>query len=125
MSRRAYLYFFLTFILGIVVGSVGTVFYGWYSGRMRPASEGRERRVVHFLQRELNLTDAQAQQVEHIMQESDEKFRDLHRTVDPQFDAIRDESRDRVRKVLNPDQLAKFNNLVRRFDERRRGPRRR
>lgn len=117
MSRRAYLYFIMTFLLGIVVGSAGTVFYGWYSGLWR--HHPSEKQVVHFLRRELNLTDAQTKQVEQIMRETDEKFKELHGQVDPQFDAIRDESRDRVRKILNPEQLAQFNDLVRRFDERR------
>lgn len=117
MSRRAYLYFVLTFVLGIVVGSTGTVFYGWYSGMLRhhPSQE----HVLRFLRRELNLTDAQTQEVEQIMRETDEKFKQLHQQVDPQFDAIRDESHDRVRKILNPEQLAKFNDIARRLDERR------
>lgn len=119
MSRRAYLYFVLTFVLGMVVGSTGTVFFGWYSGRWHHRRFDRHR-VVQYLQRELKLSDTQTQQVEQIMQETHEKFRNLQQQVDPQFDAIRMESRDRVRKILNPDQLAKFNQLVKRFDERRR-----
>lgn len=118
MSRRAYLYFVLTFFLGIVVGCAATVFYGWYSGHWHHGFD--QKRVVRFLQRELKLTDTQTQQVEEIMKETAEKYSQLQKQVDPQFEAIREESRDRVRKVLNPDQLAKFNELVRRFDERRR-----
>lgn len=119
MSRRAYLYFILIFVLGIVVGSAGTVFYGWYSGRWRHRHFDHHR-VVQFLQRELSLSDAQTTQVEQIMRETDAKFRELQRQSEPEFDAIRNESRDRVRKILNPAQLAKFNDLVKRFDERRR-----
>lgn len=117
MSRRAYLYFILTFLLGIVVGSAGTVFYGWYFGRPHRGFDPQH--VVRFLQRELKLTDTQRQQVEQIMQDTDAKYKDLQKEVDPQFDTIRKESRDRVRKILNPDQLAKFDEIVRRFDERR------
>ena len=123
MTRRAYLYFILTFLLGVVVGAGGTFMMGWYYG---PPHHGfNPKRVVHFLQRELKLSDDQTRQVEEIMKDTDQKYRDLHQQVDPQFDAVREESRDRVRKILNPDQLAKFNELVRRFDERRKreGPR--
>ena len=117
MSRRAYLYFILTFVLGIVVGSAGTLFFGWHFGR--PHGGFEPKRVVRFLQRELKLTDAQRQQVEQIMQDTDAKNKELQKQVDPQFETIREESRDRVRKILNPDQLAKFDDIVRRFDERR------
>ncbi len=117
MSRRAYLYFILTFVLGIVVGSAGTVFLGWHFGR--PHGGFDPKHVVRFLQRELKLTDTQRQQVEQIMQETDAKYKDLHKQVDPQFDAVKEESRGRVRKILNPDQLTKFDEIVRRLEERR------
>jgi Spy/CpxP family protein refolding chaperone len=117
MSRRAYLYFALTFVLGIVVGCAGTIFSGWYFGH--PHREFDPKRVERFLKRELKLSDAQTQQLEQIMKDTDEKYKQLHIQVDPLFDAVREESRDRVRKILNPDQLAKFNELARRFDERR------
>jgi Tfp pilus assembly protein PilN len=122
VSRRAYFYFILVFVLGVVVGSAGTVFYGWYSGRWHHRFD--EKRVVHFLKRELKLSDAQTQQVEQIMQQTDGKFRDLQQQVEPQFEAIRNESRDRIRKILNPQQLAKFNQLVQRFEARHKEHRR-
>jgi Tfp pilus assembly protein PilN len=117
MSRRAYFYFILVFVLGVVVGSAATVFYGWYSGRWHHRFD--EKRVVHFLRRELKLSDTQTQQVDQIIQQTEAKFRDLQQQAEPQFDAVRNESRDRIRKILNPQQLAKFNELVERFDARR------
>jgi Spy/CpxP family protein refolding chaperone len=118
MSRRAYVYFALTFILGLVVGVGSTIYWGWHAGMFRPHRPD-EKRIVYFLQRRLNLTDAQTQQVDQIIRDSDENFRQLQQQVQPQFDAIRSESQDRIRKVLNPDQQAKFNELVRRMEERR------
>jgi DNA anti-recombination protein RmuC len=122
MSRRAYIYFVLTFSLGLVVGVAATIFWGWQAGMYRPHRPD-EKRIVHFLKQRLKLSEAQTQQVDQIIRESDEKFRQLQQQVDPQFDAIRSESRDRIRKVLNPDQLAKFNELVRRMEERRKARR--
>lgn len=123
MSRRAYFYFILVFVLGVVVGSAGTVFYGWYSGRWHHRFD--EKRVVHFLRHQLKLSDAQTQQVEQIIQQTEVKFHDLQQQVEPQFEAVRNESRDRIRKVLNPQQLTKFNQLVERFDARRKRHRQR
>jgi Spy/CpxP family protein refolding chaperone len=123
MSRRAYLYFILTFVLGLIVGSAATIFYGWRSGVIHPRHPD-EQHIVQFLKRDLNLSDAQTQQVGEIVHETGDKIRQLQQQGEPQFDAIRAESRDRIRKVLNPDQLAKFNQLIERMDKRRREHRR-
>jgi hypothetical protein len=122
MSRRAYLYFILTFVLGLIVGSAATIFYGWRSGLMRPHRPD-EKHIVQFLKRDLNLDDSQTQQVSQIVHETGEKIRHLQQQTDPQFDAIRSESQDRIRKILNPDQLAKFNRLVERMEARRKAHR--
>jgi hypothetical protein len=122
MSRRAYLYFVLTFILGLIVGFAGAVYYGWHAGMLHPHRPD-EKHIVTFLQRRLDLSPAQTTQVDQILNDADGKFRELQRQVGPQFDAIRVESQDRIRKILNPDQLAKFNEIVRRMEERRKAHR--
>lgn len=124
MSRRAYLYFILTFVLGLILGGAGTVFVGWRTGFIRPRRPDPDH-IVRFLKRELNLDDAQTQQVMQIVRDDQEKIRQVQQQMEPQYDAIRTDGRDRIRKVLNPDQLAKFNQLVERMDARRkqrRGP---
>jgi hypothetical protein len=122
MSRRAYLYFILTFVLGLIVGSAATIFYGWRSGVLHPRRPD-EKHIVQFLTRNLNLDDSQAQQVGQIVHETGERIRELQHQADPQIDAARAEGRDRIRKVLRPDQLAKFNQLAERIDARRKGRR--
>lgn len=116
MTRRAYLYFVLTFLLGVIVGGSSVYFYGWHSGRWhRPFNRGR---VVRYLTRHLNLSDAQVQQLNQIMDESATKYKNLEKQVAPQFDALREDRRNRVRQILRPEQLTKFNELVRQRDER-------
>jgi Spy/CpxP family protein refolding chaperone len=116
MTRRAYLYFVLTFILGVVVGWAGTFMYGWYSGNWhrRPSRQ----RIVHYLEHELNLTPSQTQQLQQIIDDMAKKDRQLHEQLEPQFRAIREEARNRTRQILNPQQLEKFNEMVKRWDER-------
>ena len=118
MTRRAYIYFIAIFLLGIVVGSAGALFYAWNTGAWhgRPSRE----RIVRRLTRELNLTAAQVEQLNQIMDESDKKMDDLRSQVRPQFDAIRDEGHQRIRAILNPEQLKKFDDMLRRREERRR-----
>ena len=117
MTRRAYLYFAVTFVLGVVVGGGGMFFYAWYTGHWHRQFDKQQ--VVRHLTRELNLSEAQVRQVDQIFEDTAKRYSELHKQVDPQFDAIRAHTRDRIREVLRPEQLAKFNEMVRRSDERR------
>ncbi len=122
MTRRAYLYFILTFILGVLVGAAGTYFYAWHSGHWhRPFSRAR---VVQHLRHDLNLSDTQTQQVDQILADSGKKFQEIQKSMDPQFQALREDTRNRIRQILTPEQVTKFDEIVRRIDEmhKRRGP---
>jgi Spy/CpxP family protein refolding chaperone len=116
VTRRAYFYFTLTFILGTIVGGAGVFYYGWYSGHWR--HEFDLNRVVGRMQRDLSLDDSQVQKLRQILQESGRKRRELQQKNQPQFDALHEDTRNEIRKILNPQQLAKFNEHVRRSDER-------
>jgi len=118
--RRAYLYFVITFLLGMVAGGAGTFFYGWYGGHWR--REFSRRHVMQNLKKELNLSEAQVQQLNQIVDEAAKKSEELHRQTDPQFRALREEARARTRQILTPEQAARFNALVRKWDERRNRP---
>jgi Spy/CpxP family protein refolding chaperone len=120
MTRRVYLYFFVTIILGAILGGVGVYYFLWDTGRLQhPHGFNKDRAVAH-LKKELNLSDAQAQQVGQIFDESSQKVRDLQKQIDPQFQAIHMETRARIRQILNPDQQKKFDEYVRQIDERHR-----
>lgn len=118
MTRRAYLYFILTFLLGVVVGGAGAVFYAFHSGHWPRHFDPQ--RLVRRMTRELGLSDAQVPQVSQIVDETSKRFADLHKQKDTQFDALRLESQARIRQILNPEQQAKFDAMMRRFEERRR-----
>ena len=124
MTRRVYLYFVVTIILGAVLGGVGVYYFLWYTGRLQHHGGFNKDRAVAHLKKELNLSDAQTQQVGQIFDEASQKMRDLQKQIDPQFQAIHLETRARIRQILNPDQAKKFDEFVRQIDERhkRRGP---
>ncbi|MBI4164759.1 MAG: hypothetical protein HY508_03375 [Acidobacteria bacterium] len=115
--RRAYIYFALTFLLGVLVGGVGLFFYGWHMGSM--SGPARRERMIWRMTRHLNLNDGQVQQIRAILEETGGKVEALRKQHRPEFDAIRTDSRDRIRKVLTPEQATKFDEIVKRFDERR------
>jgi len=119
MTRRVYLYFVVTIVLGAILGGVGVYYFLWYTGRIQhPHGFNKDRAVAH-LKKDLNLSDAQTQQVGRIFDDSMQKMQDLQKQVDPQFQALHQETRARIRQILNPDQAKKFDELVRSIDERR------
>ena len=116
MRRRAYVYFALIFGLGIIIGAAGMYSYGWYTGHWRHSRH----RVIDYLQKELGLSQAQTDQLQQIINNMDQKESDLHDQMAPQFQAIREEARAETRKILNEQQLQKFNEMVKRWDAKRR-----
>lgn len=118
MTRRAYLYFTFTFILGVVVGGAGTYYYAWHNGlwHRRYSKE----RVISHLKSELTLSDSQVQQLGQIMDEAGQKHRQLQQQINPQFQALHEETNGKIRAILTPGQLTKFNELVHQAEERRR-----
>jgi Spy/CpxP family protein refolding chaperone len=118
MTRRVYLYFVATIILGAILGGVGVYYFLWYNGRIQHPRVTNIDRVKN-LKKVLNLSDAQAQQIAQIFDESAQKVSDLQKQLDPQAQAIHMDTRARIRQVLNPDQQKKFDDFVKAIDERR------
>jgi Spy/CpxP family protein refolding chaperone len=120
MTRRVYLYFAVTVILGAILGSVGVYYYLWYNGRLQHHGGFSKERAVAHLKSALNLSEAQTQQVGKIFDETGQKMKELQGQIDPQFRAIHQETRARIRQILNPEQAKKFDEYVRQMDETRR-----
>ncbi|MGD1104878.1 MAG: hypothetical protein ABSA59_22765 [Terriglobia bacterium] len=118
MTRRVYLYFLATIVLGAILGGVGVYCFLWYTGRLQHHTGFNKDRAVAHLKKELNLSYAQTQQVGQIFDASSQKVRDVQKQIDPQFQAIHLETRARIRQILNPDQAKKFDEFIRAIDER-------
>jgi Spy/CpxP family protein refolding chaperone len=118
MTRRVYLYFAATFLLGVILGGGGVYYFGWSTGRWH--HRFTKDRAVARLKKALDLSEPQVQQVSQIFDETAQKMRDLEKQVEPQFRAIREDARNRIRQILNPEQVKKFDALVKRIDERHR-----
>jgi hypothetical protein len=122
MTRRAYLYFVLIFVLGILVGAGGLFFYALETNNWHPPYS-RER-AVKAMTRELKLSPSQVSQVREILENSGKQRRAVEERTNQQFDALREQTRNSIRGTLNPEQLSKFNEIVRQHDEQRRRMRR-
>ena len=109
MSRRAYFYFVVTFLIGIAVGGAGVYYYGWSAGKWRrPWNEGA---FVHYWTKQLNLSPAQTKQVRSITDDTIKKHVAIDNEKKPELEALRQDWRTRVRQVLSPQQAANFDQI--------------
>lgn len=80
-------------------------------------------RMMHNMADELNLTDDQKTQVKEIFQEQHKKVREImeeqRKIVKPKMDALHEDTRDKLSKVLNADQMKQFDEKVAEMKERR------
>jgi len=120
MSRRIYLYFIATILLGAVIGGTGTYYALWYTGRVRHEAGFNQEHAEEHMKKALNLSDAQTQQLHQILSESSQKTRALQQQMDPQFQAIHIATRQSIRQILNPEQQKTFDEHMKQIDERRR-----
>ena len=117
MSGRAYLYFALTFLLGVIVGGACVYYYAWSAGHWhRPFNKAN---FISHVRKDLNLSDTQVQQLGQIIDGSTKQFESAQQQEASELNAIRQETRGKIRQILTPEQTLKFDALVRRWDERR------
>jgi hypothetical protein len=120
MNRRAILTVVSVFVLGMLVGglAIHLVEGRVVSGATRGGPRGGPS-IVQQLTLELNLDGGQQKQLETVLEETRTRYEKLHETTRPERDRIRLEGRDRIRAILSPAQVEKFNEFVRQIDERR------
>jgi hypothetical protein len=66
----------------------------------------------------LLLSPSQVEKLQVIFDDTHQQFRALHQAVKPQYDAIRDQMRNRVREMLDEKQKKEFQVMVEEFEKR-------
>lgn len=117
-TRKAAALVVLIFLLGIAIGALGTHFWGERVWSARAERPGRTK-IVENLTREVGLTSDQQKQVEAIVDDTGAKFDAIHEQERPQYEQARQEGRNRIRAILTPEQLPKFEDFLRRLDDER------
>jgi Spy/CpxP family protein refolding chaperone len=120
-NRKAVLLVLVLFALGIALGSLGTYVVTTRVLAARPQA-GLTRNPGHMAMftRDLNLSQDQQTQIQAIMNDTRSRYAELHQKLDPEYEQVRHEGRERIRQVLTPDQRPKFEDLLRQIDEDRR-----
>jgi Spy/CpxP family protein refolding chaperone len=110
----------VVFLLGVLLGGVGNHLLGervW--GQQTINTPPTRNELVGRMTRDLQLTADQQKQLGAIVDDTRAQWRTLYTTIEPQHEQIRQQSRDRIRAILTPDQKPKFEEFMRRLDEQR------
>ncbi len=114
MTRKIVFYFLLVFGSGAVVGALGYRTYNPPTARTinTPAQPGEWRKqYMEESKARLDLTDDQVSKLKAIMDETDARFRQAREKENQEIRQIRDEHIGRVRMLLTPEQLPKYEKL--------------
>ncbi|HAM50214.1 MAG TPA: hypothetical protein DCP92_05795 [Nitrospiraceae bacterium] len=111
----------LVFLLGAVAGALVT--HSIYQNTMEKSfrEEPRSMRefIVQRMNHELQLDPAQLEQLRSIIKETHAEIRTVRKQISPQIEEILARSEDKVRVILRPDQLEKFDKIVARRKKKR------
>jgi Spy/CpxP family protein refolding chaperone len=108
----------VVFVLGVLLGAVGNHLWGervW--GHAFPPGPPSHGQIVGDLTRELQLTPAQQQQLSAIVDDTRAKIHAAYAPADAQREQLREQGRARIRAILTPEQLPKFEAFMNRIDE--------
>ena len=126
-SRKAALWVALIFVLGMALGGVlGYTFaHRSYAASVQaPQTDAAKRaqRLEHLSQ-ELSLTPDQRAQIDVILGDVLAQYKTIRDSTNPQINEARQKGRARIRAVLTPEQLQKFEAFLQRLDaERKKNP---
>jgi hypothetical protein len=121
-NRKAVLLVFVLFILGIALGSVGTYLVTTQVQAARPHASLSHNYAgtVAMFTHGLGLSPDQEKQLEVIFTDMRDHYSALHAKLDPEYEQVRQDGRERVRQILTPEQRSKYEDLLRQIDADRR-----
>jgi hypothetical protein len=114
MTRRAYFYFVVTFLIGIILGGAGVYYYAWSAGKWR--RPWNEEAFIHYWTKQLSLVPPQTKQLRSITDDTIKEHAAIDNQEQSQLQSLRDKWRTRIRQILNPQQVTKFDDVNRRHD---------
>jgi Spy/CpxP family protein refolding chaperone len=123
VQQKATLWLALVFALGTALGAfLGYAFAHRSYASAAPTqltAEQRRAQKREQLARDVGLTAEQQRQLNAILDEAQSEYKAIHAVTDPQLDAVRQKSRDKIRLILSPEQKPKFEEIIRKMDEER------
>jgi len=116
------------FVIGFAAGALSLNLYQQLNGSSRNdgGPRGGAEVLIKRMNQKVGLSSDQQEQIRKVLDETNEKYREIRKDMEPRikdfsprFDAVRQESRDRIRSLLTPDQLPKFEKMIEEHDKMR------
>jgi hypothetical protein len=115
------------FVIGFTAGALSM---NLYQRMNSPSPEVKNQRpqdqMLKKMDQALNLTGEQESQIRAILDETFQKYGEIRHEMEPQikefkprFDAVRQQSRDRIRALLTSAQLPRYEEMVQEQDAQR------
>ena len=119
-QAKARLIILAVFVLGLAAGGLSMNLYE----RLTNAPTHSERPhgtdyVLDKLNNRLNLSSDQQASIREILKGTFDQYREIKNDIEPQMDVVRQQGRQRIRELLRPDQLPKYEEMVRERDAER------
>ena len=120
------LYMFVVFLSGSVLGALGYRLYSPPSARSgssgpRLSPEEWRRKNMEEMRQKLNLTPDQVEKLNTVYDETHSRFEAAHDTHGQVVKQIREEHVAKIRSLLTPDQLPKYEQLRAEREQRGKG----
>jgi len=117
------LYLFVVFVSGAVLGALGYRLYSPPTAKSAPKLTPEEwrRQNIEEMRQKLNLTPDQLQKVNSIYDGTHNRFEAAHETHNQVVKQIREDHVSKIREVLTPEQLPKYEQLRAEREQRGKG----
>ena len=116
----------IVFVLGIIMGSLGTELLYKYRiiPHFKPDPSERKALILKKYSEALSLSPEQKAGFENIINDMDSKRREFFKTIRPDIKKIREQGVMKMKKLLTPDQQDKLDKLHQAFRKKYREKRR-
>jgi hypothetical protein len=116
---KAIISIIVVFLLGSLAGALVT--YEIYQHRIESFIRGESKRelIVRRLNHQLNLDTTQLEQLRVIVKDTYDGIKNVRKQIRPQIEEILARSQDKVRAILRPDQLEKYEKIIAERKKRR------
>jgi len=116
---KAIISIIVVFLLGSLAGALIT--HEIYQHRIESFIRGEPKRelIVRRLNHYLNLDTTQLEQLRIIVKETYDGIKNVRKQIRPQIEEILESSQNKVRAILRPDQLEKYEKIIAERKKRR------
>jgi hypothetical protein len=122
IRQKATLWLAIVFVLGAALGGVLGYAFAHRSYAAEPSvlsPEARRAQRREKLIHDVGLNPDQQKQAGAILDLAQGEYKAVHDVMDPQLEAVRQRTRNKIRALLTDDQKPKFEEFLRKLDEDR------